>query len=84
MIQLINTLFRLYEMIIVARVIISWVPFNRDNPIIQWIFRLSEPLLDPIRRILPTGSIGIDFSPFLLLLALSLVRKLLISTLFSF
>lgn len=84
MIQLINTLFRLYEIIIVARVIISWVPFNRDNPVIQWIIKLSEPLLDPIRRILPTGSIGIDFSPFLLLLALSLVRRIVISTLYSF
>ena len=82
MFSLIDILFRLYEAIIIARVIISWIRVDEYHPVVQWIYRLTEPLLEPIRRMLPTGRIGIDFSPFLLLLALSLVRRMVFTLLF--
>ena len=82
MFTLIDTLFRLYEVIIIIRVLFSWIRVDEYHPVVQWIYRLTEPLLDPIRRILPTGSIGIDFSPFLLLLAVSLARRIVFSILF--
>ena len=81
---LINTLFRIYEVIVIIRVLFSWIRVDEYHPVAQWIYRLTEPLLEPIRRILPTNRIGIDFSPFLLLLALALVQRTVLRFLFSF
>ena len=82
MLSLINTLFRIYEVIVIIRVLFSWIRVDTYHPVVQWVYRLTEPLLEPIRRLLPTGRIGIDFSPFLLLLALSLARRMIFSILF--
>ncbi|MBN1758935.1 MAG: YggT family protein [Chitinispirillaceae bacterium] len=82
MYSLIDILFRLYEVIIIIRVLFSWIRVDEYHPVVQWVYRLTEPLLEPIRRVLPTGRIGIDFSPFLLLLALALVRRIVFNILF--
>ena len=84
MVEFIMTLFRIYEVIVIIRVLFSWIRVDTYHPVVQWIYRLTEPLLEPIRRLIPTGRIGIDFSPFILLLALSLVRQMLLRMLFSF
>lgn len=84
MAYLINTLFRIYEVIVVIRVLFSWIRVDEYHPVVQWVYRLTEPLLEPIRRILPTNRIGIDFSPLLLLLALALVQRAVLRILFSF
>jgi YggT family protein len=84
MYEFITTVFRIYEVIVIIRVLFSWIRVDNSHPVVQWIYRLTEPLLEPIRRILPTGNIGIDFSPFILLLALALVRNMLLRMLFSF
>jgi YggT family protein len=84
MAYLINTLFRIYEVIVVIRVLFSWIRVDEYYPVAQWVYRLTEPLLEPIRRILPTNRIGIDFSPLLLLLALALVQRAVLRILFSF
>ena len=84
MFRLVNTLFRIYEVIVIIRVLFSWIHVSEFNPVAQWVYRLTEPLLDPLRRLLPTERIGIDFSPFLLLLALSLVQRVVLGILFNF
>ncbi len=84
MIEIVNTVFRLYEVIVIIRVLFSWIRVDQYHPVTQWIYRLTEPLLEPIRRVLPTGGIGIDFSPLLLLLLLSVARQMLLRLLFSF
>ena len=77
MLQLLSTLFRLYEVIVIIRVLFSWIRVDEYHPVVRWIYRLTEPLLEPIRRVLPGGGMGIDFSPLVLLLALALVQRLL-------
>ena len=84
MAYLINTLFRIYEVIVILRVLFSWIRVDEYHPVVQWIYRLTDPLLEPIRRILPTSRIGIDFSPFLLLLALWLVQQAVLQILYPF
>ena len=78
MYYLIHTVFRIYEVIVVIRVIFSWIRVDMYHPVAQWIYRLTEPLLDPIRRVLPTNQIGLDFSPIILLLALTFLQHLLL------
>jgi YggT family protein len=80
--QLIYALFRLYEIVIIIRVLFSWISVDQRNPIVQWIYKLTEPLLEPLRRIVPLDKFGIDISPLLLLLALWLIQQLLFNLLF--
>lgn len=84
MIQLILTLFRLYEVMVIVRVILSWVQVESYHPVIKFIYNMTEPLMAPIRNLLPTERIGIDFSPLIILLGLELVKNALVNLLYSF
>ncbi|MBN1308202.1 MAG: YggT family protein [Chitinispirillaceae bacterium] len=84
MYQIVMTAFRIYEVIVVIRVLFSWISVDEYHPVVRWIYRLTEPLLEPIRRIVPTGGLGIDFSPLLLLLLLELAKRMAVRLLFSF
>ena len=56
---------RIYTFIIIARAVVSWIQPNPYNPIVQVLYRLTEPVLFPIRKALAKrmGNIGVDFSP---------------------
>jgi len=70
-----------YMWIIIARALISWVNPDPWNPIVQFLHRATEPVLAPIRRILPTWRMGIDFSPFVAILAIYFVQGFVVSSL---
>ncbi|MEM7565606.1 MAG: YggT family protein [Pseudomonadota bacterium] len=81
---LLDTVIGLYTWIIIASAVMSWlVAFNVINPRNQFVamigetvYKLTEPALRPIRRVLPNLG-GIDISPIVLLLILFFVRSLL-------
>ncbi|HEC32176.1 YggT family protein [candidate division KSB1 bacterium] len=79
--QILNIAISIYIWIVIIRAVISWVHPDPYNPIVQFLVRSTEPLLQPIRRFLPTT--GIDFSPFILILALYFVQRFLVSTLYD-
>ena len=66
----------LYTYVVLASVILSWVRLEPSNPFVKFVSALTEPVLKPIREVLPK-SLGIDFSPLVLLLALSIIRRFL-------
>ena len=71
-----------YQYVLIAHVIASWIPEARRHPIGQLLDRVCAPLLNPIRRflqrVLPsTGSV--DLSPILGFFALSLLKKMILS-----
>jgi YggT family protein len=70
----------IYIFIIVIRAIISWVNPDPYNPIVQLLYKITEPVLRPIRRILfrSVGNIRIDFSPLIAIILLSIIRRILI------
>jgi YggT family protein len=78
--QLINIIYWVYFVLIFARFIFSWVrpdPYSPVwGPLMRITYQATEPLLAPIRRILPSMG-GLDFSPLILLLGLNLLRDLL-------
>lgn len=78
MIEIIDIIFRLYELILVVRVIMSWVQIESGHPVVKFIYDMTEPVLRPIRNILPTERIGIDFSPLIVLFILEILKKALI------
>ncbi len=77
-INIINILFRVYSYAILARIFISWLPVDRSNPIVKFIYRITEPILAPFRIILPLGGMGIDLSPIIVFFLLNLLRTSLI------
>ncbi|HYL80904.1 MAG TPA: YggT family protein [Candidatus Acidoferrum sp.] len=70
-----------YYWIIIVRAIISWVNPDPWNPIVQFLQRVTEPVLAPIRRILPTWRWGIDISPLVAILALIFIQQFLVGSL---
>jgi YggT family protein len=71
----------LYMWIVIARAVISWVSPDPYNPIVQFLYRATEPVLEPIRRKIPGGGFGIDFSPLILILAIYFVQMFLVGSL---
>ncbi|SJZ30646.1 YggT family protein [Selenihalanaerobacter shriftii] len=82
LIRLIDMAFTFYNWILIARVISSWVqpPTHHANmrKILRFIYNWTEPVLGPIRRMLPTSSLGIDLSPIIAFIALGIIHSSLI------
>lgn len=70
-------LLQIYQFILLARVMLSWFPnVDYDNPIVQFLYRATEPVLAPIRKALPPMS-GMDLSPLVVFLGITIVMRIL-------
>jgi YggT family protein len=78
--QIVGLALQIYMWIIIIRAIISWVNPDLSNPIVQFLYRSTEPVLRPIRRILPI-TWGIDFSPLVVILAIIFLDQFLVASL---
>ena len=74
----------LYMWIIVARALISWVNPDPYNPIVQFLYRTTEPVMARIRRWLPFGGLGIDISPIIIIAAIMFLQNFLLKSLIEF
>lgn len=77
---LVDYLLWAYIWIIIIRALLSWVNPDPWNPIVRFLYRVTEPVLRPIRRRLPWQT-GIDFSPILVILALVFLQRFLVPVL---
>ncbi|MBC78324.1 MAG: hypothetical protein CL772_01625 [Chloroflexi bacterium] len=62
MTNLISNIINLYTIIIVFRVLSSWIPNSREYQIVQFLIIITEPLLGRLRKVLPQAG-GFDLSP---------------------
>ena len=68
--------------LILIRALISWVNPDPFNPIVQFLNNVTEPILDPIRKLLPLGfRFGIDISPIIAFLVIVFLKSFLVRTL---
>jgi YggT family protein len=76
-IQVLSVALQIYGIVLLARVLMSWFPnVDRSNPLIQFVYDITEPVLRPIREMLPqTGMI--DFSPLIVFVIIQLLMQLL-------
>lgn len=65
-----------YMWIIIIRSLLSWVNPDPWNPIVRFLYQVTEPVLRPIRRRLPAT--GIDFSPVVVILAIYFLQRFLV------
>jgi YggT family protein len=82
---LITVLFAILNTIkwlVIIAAVISWVNPDPRNPIVQFLYRTTEPMLRPFRKILPPGRTGgIDFSPILLILLIVFIEAVIANAL---
>ena len=78
--KLIKGIFAILDLFVWARVILSWIPHDPYNEITQTVYKVTEPILKPIRDIIPSTSMGIDISPFILLLVLNIAESIALKT----
>ncbi|HUJ73484.1 MAG TPA: YggT family protein [bacterium] len=82
LIEAIRLLANAVSLLIIARAVLSWVSPFPSNAVTRLVFNLTEPLLAPVRAILPNLG-GLDFSPWVVLIAVQLLERLLLQTLFQ-
>jgi len=74
--KLLVTLLMTYFVLIIARVIVSWIGSQSRHPLIPLIYQLTEPVLRPFSKLVPPIS-GVDLSPLFALIALRFLLLLL-------
>jgi len=83
MISIINIAFQILIMIIFIRVILSWFPHNPYNPLIKIIYQISNPILNPIRNIIPPIG-GMDISPIIVIFIIQIIKNIILKFSLSF
>jgi YggT family protein len=74
--MLLQLLINGYTLIVFVAVILSWFGLSPDNPIVRVTRALTEPVLEPIRKVMP--DLGpIDLSPMVLLIGLQILSRVL-------
>ena len=79
--KLLNAVLGILNWLIIIRALISWVSPDPYNPVVQFLYRTTEPLLQPIRRFLPATTI--DLSPLIAFLLIQLLQWFLVPTLYD-
>ncbi|MFA6357520.1 MAG: YggT family protein [Candidatus Omnitrophota bacterium] len=71
--------------LIIIRALISWVSPDPNNSLVQFLYKTTDPILEPIRRLLPLNfRFGIDISPVIVFLIIIFLKSFLIRSLFDF
>ena len=78
--KLVKGVFAILDLFVWARLIISWIPNDPNNDITRIVYKVTEPMLKPIRDIIPASSLGIDISPFILLVLLNIAESIALRT----
>lgn len=81
-IQIVDLIFRVLVWLIIIRCILSFVRHDPYQPLIRFIYDVTEPIMGPFRKLIPAAG-GIDFSPIIAVLAVELVRGLVVSLLYT-
>jgi len=80
--KVLDIVFTMLYWLILIRALISWVNPDPYNPIVQFLYKTTEPILYPIRKMLPMGlRFGLDISPVIAFLLILFLRYFLIKTL---
>lgn len=75
--SVLGLLLNLFQLILLARVLLSWFPqIDRYNPIVRFIYDITEPVLAPIRQFVGPMS-GLDISPLIVILIIFAIQTVL-------
>jgi len=83
LIYFIDLLFTLLNLAILARVLLSWVRVNPYHPAVELLYRITEPILAPLRRVIPSIRM-VDISPVIALILLQIIQEVLVAIIRGF
>ncbi len=70
-------LLQIYTFILLARILMTWIPnLDRYNPIVQFLYQVTEPVLEPARKLIPPIGM-IDVSPIVVFIVLGILQDAL-------
>lgn len=72
-------LFQLTYGLLMVRILLSWIPHDRYHPLVEFLYKITDPLLEPFRRLMPPSAMGIDFSPIIAFIVLRLLQNIVLS-----
>jgi len=72
-----------YMWIVIIRALLSWVNPDPYNPIVRFLYRVTEPVLRPIRHRLPVWQMGLDLSPLIVILLIYFLQQFLVPVLYE-
>lgn len=76
----VNILFFILQFAIIVRALMSWFNPSPENPIARIVYEITEPVLSPLRRIVPRIGM-IDITPIVAILLMQVIESVLVSTL---
>jgi YggT family protein len=79
--KVLGVLLNIYMWVIIIRALISWVNPDPYNPIVQFLTRITEPVLKPLRNLIPTWKLGVDLSPLIAILIIYFLEIAVVDTL---
>ena len=82
--EVLDMVLSIYMWVIIIRALISWVNPDPYNPVVQILQKLTEPVLKPLRNIIPVYRMGLDITPLIAILLIIFLKKAVVVTLFRF
>lgn len=76
----VNVLFQALTYAILARVLLSWFPIAPNNPLVTFLHEITEPILSPLRRVIPPLGM-IDITPIVALLLIQVLQAAVLNSL---
>ena len=73
--SILNTVLWAYTWMFIIRALLSWVNPDPWNPIVQFLARVTDPVLRPIQQLIPMWRLGFDISPIIAILALQFIQR---------
>ncbi len=79
----VNLFFYLLSLAVLARVLLSWVRVSPYHPAVDFLYRITEPILAPLRRVIPPVGM-MDISPIIAMLLLQIIQTVLVEIIRGF
>lgn len=82
--RLLGNLIDIYLLLVIGRILLSWFPISPESPmssVFSFLYRITEPVLGPIRRLLPPigmGGMALDLSPIIVIFGLEILKNALV------
>ena len=83
LVYFVDVFFTLLSLAILARVLLSWVRVSSYHPAVDFLYRITEPILAPLRRAIPPIGM-IDISPVIALILVQIVQQILVAIIRGF
>lgn len=82
--QILTMIINIYVWVVIISAFVSWFRVDPYNPVVQILYKLTEPVYSTIRRFIPTTISNVDIAPIIVILILKFIDLFLVRLLFSF